>query len=120
MASAEQDSCCSGFIPKLREILSKRRNVAFHLCDPSMLFFFKGWKDRGWGCGFRNLQNLTGCLLKHDLYKKHLFNGMGVVPKIKVLQEMLDYAHGQGFDPTGLREIGAVAGSNRWIGSVDV
>ena len=38
----------------------------------------------------------------------------------EVLQKMLDYAHHQGFDPTGFCEIGTVAGSRRWIGSVDV
>eukprot|EP00483_Globobulimina_turgida_P002762 UN02767 len=39
---------------------------------------------------------------------------------IEQIQRYLDYAHVQGFDPEGLKELGLTQGRRVWIGAVDV
>jgi hypothetical protein len=34
-----------------------------------------GIGDKGWGCGYRNLQMLLSCLARNPLYLQVLFNG---------------------------------------------
>ena len=53
---------------------------------------------------------------KHAAYYRALFNGIGYVPIIEQLQRYLDYAHGQGFDPEGMKELGLTTGRRVWIG----
>jgi len=70
------------------------------------------------------MQTLTSSLVLHkapnDVYSRCLFNGIGYVPIIEQLQRYLDYAHAQGFDPEGLKELGQTEGKRVWIGAVDV
>lgn len=118
--SIDEDRCVEGLIPALRKTLSSRNHLDFHLCDAKTKLFWRGREDWSYGCGFRNLQNMTSCLTNYEVYKKQLYNGSGVVPKISAIQKMMDYAHHQGWDPTGFREIGSVSGSKKWIGAVDI
>ena len=46
--------------------------------------------------------------------------GTHFVPKIEHLQKCLDYAHVQGYDPGGFRELQFVQGTRAWIGAVDI
>ena len=52
--------------------------------------------DRGWGCGYRNLQMLISSLLEHDCYKNKLKQVMSDVPSIPKLQALIEKAWDEG------------------------
>ena len=120
----------NGIIESIDHVLSNRGHIEYYLCDP-LQFFYRDREDYSWGCGFRNMQTLSSCLIlkknprdingrQSGIYNKILFNGIGYVPIIEQLQRYLDYAHAQGFDPEGLKELGQTEGRRVWIGAVDV
>ena len=77
--------------------------------------------DRGWGCGYRNIQMIVGSLLRSDKYKdvmNRTFSGQ--IPTVPRLQELLDKAWRAGYDPRGARELGhQVRDTKKWIGATE-
>lgn len=75
--------------------------------------------DKGWGCGYRNIQMLFSSLLKDSIYQKHLsqFDDVPSVPKLQMLIEM---AWKAGFDTDGCNQLGgSLQGSKKWIGTTE-
>lgn len=81
--------------------------------------FSSGHGDRGWGCGYRNIQMLASSLLEIPHFKSLLFGGIGHIPTIPVLQQCLEAAWSIGFDPGSSMRKEGVFGGNRWIGTYD-
>ncbi|KAI6646624.1 Zinc finger with UFM1-specific peptidase domain protein isoform X1 [Oopsacas minuta] len=77
--------------------------------------------DRGWGCGYRNIQMIIGSLLMSDKYRvvmNRTFNGN--VPTVPRLQELLDEAWRAGYDPQGAKSLGyKVRDTKTWIGATE-
>lgn len=88
--------------------------------------------DKGWGCGWRNIQMMCSFLLHFDDYKKALFGGCGYVPTVvgkeitikyelncfSVLQEWLENAWAKGFDTQGASQLGgAISFTKKLIGA---
>ncbi|RZC68664.1 hypothetical protein C5167_031903 [Papaver somniferum] len=78
-------------------------------------------EDRGWGCGWRNIQMLSSHLLmQRQEAKEVLFGGSGFVPDIASLQRWLEIAWQRGFDIDGSNSLkNEVYGTNKWIGTTE-
>ncbi|GLC40065.1 hypothetical protein PLESTF_000933700 [Pleodorina starrii] len=90
------------------------------LCCPLQHFGATG-ADRGWGCGWRNIQMLGSALLLRDpALRAALFAGAGFVPDIASLQAWLESAWAAGFDPLGCESLGGrIQGDRKWIGTTE-
>eukprot|EP00026_Physarum_polycephalum_P002484 Phypoly_transcript_02491.p1 GENE.Phypoly_transcript_02491~~Phypoly_transcript_02491.p1 ORF type:complete len:555 (+),score=88.96 Phypoly_transcript_02491:25-1689(+) len=75
--------------------------------------------DNGWGCGYRNIQNMCSFLMRFPIYKEKLFDGCNYVPSVQVLQMHLEEAWRKGFDKLGKEQLGRVAGTGKWIGTTE-
>jgi len=78
-----------------------------------------GHGDRGWGCGYRNIQMMCSSLSEAPHFKRTLFGGIGYIPSIPVLQQCLEAAWADGYDPDTNHKFRGVFGGNRWIGTYD-
>lgn len=78
-------------------------------------------EDKGWGCGWRNIQMLTSHLLKQrSEARKLLFGGSGFVPDIPSLQRWLEIAWDKNFDTIGSSHFhNKVYGAKKWIGTTE-
>ena len=116
------ESCTKGAVESIR--------YSYSLFTPPWCFYLSletphfsySLGDRGWGCGYRNIQMIIGSLLLNEKYKvvlSRVFNGN--VPTVPRLQEMLDKAWKDGYDPQGAKDLGyKVRNTKTWIGAIEV
>lgn len=78
-------------------------------------------EDKGWGCGWRNIQMLSSHLLRQRLETREvLFGGCGFVPDIPSLQRWLEIAWDKGFDTVGSSYFDSkIYGVKKWIGTTE-
>lgn len=78
-------------------------------------------QDKGWGCGWRNIQMLSSHLLKHRQEARDvLFGGCGFVPDIASLQKWLEISWERGFDIPGSRDFDSeIYGKRDWVGTTE-
>ncbi|XP_066317622.1 uncharacterized protein [Miscanthus floridulus] len=78
-------------------------------------------EDKGWGCGWRNIQMLSSHLLKQRPEAREvLFGGSGFVPDIPSLQRWLEIAWDKNFDTIGSSHFhNEVYGAKKWIGAAE-
>lgn len=92
--------------------------------------------DKGWGCGYRNMQMMISSLLQHTGYNELVYrawsSGVGnssscenpqrsSMPSISRLQKMIEWAWAQGFDVQGAEQLGAkLVNTRKWIGATEV
>ncbi|AED93349.1 unnamed protein product [Arabidopsis thaliana] len=95
-------------------------------CSTSLLsgfvdHFQSSKEDKGWGCGWKNIQMQCSHLLSHrEEAKRVLFGGSNFVPDIPSLQRWLELAWNKGFDVSGaLHFDNRICGSKRWIGTTE-
>uniref|UniRef100_A0A0N5AMD1 Zinc finger with UFM1-specific peptidase domain protein n=1 Tax=Syphacia muris TaxID=451379 RepID=A0A0N5AMD1_9BILA len=75
--------------------------------------------DRGYGCGYRNAQNIVSSLLFETEYRNAL--GFNATPSIKEIQTDIEKAWAHGFDPVGAAHFkGRLLGSKQWIGATEI
>jgi zinc finger-containing ubiquitin peptidase 1 len=77
--------------------------------------------DKGWGCGWRNIQMLSSHLLnQRPEARQLLFGGSGFVPDIHSLQRWLEIAWDKEFDTIGSSHFhNKVYGAKKWIGTTE-
>ena len=111
----------AGLIELIRSVpLNKNTRVRYlcTLCD----HYSSGFIDRGYGCGYRNVQMLLSSL-RHDpeLADKLFNNNRNMMPSIRKIQQLIEKSWEMGFDLEGKNQFGGVlAGTARWIGASDV
>ena len=88
--------------------------------------------DKGWGCGFRNLQMVVSCLLHSTQYRetvvaavegnRNLGGRLGAgVPSLPRLQRVIEEAWRAGFDRAGCEQLGGrLVNSRKWIGATEI
>uniref|UniRef100_A0ACD5VBJ5 Uncharacterized protein n=1 Tax=Avena sativa TaxID=4498 RepID=A0ACD5VBJ5_AVESA len=76
-------------------------------------------EDKGWGCGWRNIQMLSSHLLRQRPETRQvLFGACGFVPDIPSLQRWLEIAWDKGFDTVGASHFdNKIYGVKKWIGT---
>jgi len=91
-------------------------------------------EDRRWGCGYRNFQMLFSSLVADDVFYQHLsqqpfFKGKNksplakppYIPSIITLQDLIECAWKEGFDPEGAAHFKyRLKYSSRWIGATEI
>ncbi|KAI7862113.1 peptidase family C78-domain-containing protein [Spinellus fusiger] len=86
------------------------------LCSPWIDYVTSRLWDTGWDCGYRNCQMLMSFLQRHPL--THPF--VPRVPSVAGLQQLLEAAWKQGYDPIGYSQLKTVYKTHRWIGTTEV
>ncbi|KAL7394544.1 hypothetical protein ABVT39_027689 [Epinephelus coioides] len=75
--------------------------------------------DKGWGCGYRNLQMLLSSLHRIDAYTPFLQEK--TVPSIPRVQSMIEKAWKEGLDPHGASHFNQrLQGTRAWIGATEI
>ncbi|KAG0273783.1 hypothetical protein BGZ95_010399 [Linnemannia exigua] len=118
----------SGLIDKARVLLetSLAQGVtqqAF-LADPSVMFFQSDKTDRGWGCGYRNIQMMLSYVVGQTEPAATTASTSATadnnIPTIPELQRQLEYAWTTGFDEQGAGQLGhKVKDTQKWIGTTE-
>eukprot|EP01112_Ceratiomyxa_fruticulosa_P012161 TRINITY_DN3355_c0_g1_i1.p1 TRINITY_DN3355_c0_g1~~TRINITY_DN3355_c0_g1_i1.p1 ORF type:complete len:464 (-),score=87.68 TRINITY_DN3355_c0_g1_i1:290-1627(-) len=111
----------TNIILKLRQILnSPFSNDSEILLCSDLDHYTSAFKDKGWGCGFRNIQTILSSMIREFPYSQVLFNAQKRVPTVKTLQYFLEEAWFHGFDPQGMRQLGHdIVDTKKWIGASD-
>ncbi|KAL5010917.1 hypothetical protein ScPMuIL_013222 [Solemya velum] len=77
--------------------------------------------DKGWGCGYRNLQMLLSSIATNSTYCKVLFNGKPQIPSLPKIQRLIEAAWEKGFDKQGSEQLGGrVVDTTKWIGATEI
>ncbi|XP_069700101.1 zinc finger-containing ubiquitin peptidase 1-like isoform X1 [Periplaneta americana] len=136
-------SCTKGLVPKIRGISGSAPNVVRTLMCTTVDHYASTYGDKGWGCGYRNMQMMLSSLLHHtgyneQLYKPSLVGGglygmsggrtcglempsRSAMPSISRLQQHVEWAWGQGFDLQGSDQLGGkLFNTRKWIGATEV
>ncbi|XP_065223512.1 zinc finger-containing ubiquitin peptidase 1-like isoform X2 [Planococcus citri] len=126
-------SVVKGIVPIIRSKSESCENVNRTYVCFNMDFYSATYGDRGWGCGYRNLQMLLSALWRNATYgellnmqfcsrfgmeKMYVGNAM---PSISKLQQLIEWAWEQGFDEEGRDQLGRkVHNTKKWIGATEV
>ncbi|XP_077977028.1 zinc finger-containing ubiquitin peptidase 1-like [Glandiceps talaboti] len=113
-----------GIIEKLTAYYSaSRRPYGVHyakLCVPTD-HFAASYGDKGWGCGYRNVQMLLSAMLQDPQYSDKVFNKRDNIPSIPKLQQLIEAAWSKGFDVEGSQQLGGqVCNTRKWIGASEI
>lgn len=75
--------------------------------------------DKGWGCGYRNVQMLLSCLNRTEPYATRFPEGS--IPSIPKVQSMIETAWREGLDPQGASHFNQrLQGTRAWIGATEI
>ncbi|KAG9069022.1 hypothetical protein KI688_009912 [Linnemannia hyalina] len=119
----------TGLIDKVRILLetslAQGATEQAYLADPSVMFFQSDKSDRGWGCGYRNIQMLLSYVVGQT-YATSTTSATSAaattsnIPTILELQRQLEYAWTNGFDAQGAAQLSyKVEGTKKWIGTTE-
>ncbi|KAF9925510.1 hypothetical protein FBU30_004729 [Linnemannia zychae] len=117
----------TGLVEKAKMLLeaSIMQGVTHHafLADPSVIFVQSDQTDRGWGCGYRNIQMMLSYVVSQvnsSLTAKDTTVPVTGIPTIPELQRQLEYAWMNGFDVQGANQLShKVEGTKKWIGTTE-
>ena len=77
--------------------------------------------DKGWGCGYRNIQMLLSALLHDACYRKNLSCLSDEIPSVPKLQSFIEKSWKDGYDTSGCEQLGgSLQGTRKWIGATEV
>ncbi|XP_053978575.1 zinc finger-containing ubiquitin peptidase 1-like isoform X3 [Hylaeus anthracinus] len=129
-------SCTRGLVPKIRAVSQACSNMLSTWMCSTVDHYATTYGDKGWGCGYRNLQMLISSLLQHTGYNELVYkawsSGLGSgsstknplrssIPSISRLQKMIEWAWAQGFDTQGAEQLGGkLVNTRKWIGPTEV
>ncbi|XP_066947657.1 zinc finger-containing ubiquitin peptidase 1-like isoform X2 [Macrobrachium rosenbergii] len=114
-------SCTKGLLGPIKAVSEGGNNVrATYLCT-TVDHYGSTYGDRGWGCGYRNIQMLLSSLQHHTGYYARLFSGPNMMPSISQLQRLIEQAWRNGFDLQGCEQLGGkLSNTRKWIGATEV
>ncbi|KAL6262101.1 hypothetical protein P5V15_007202 [Pogonomyrmex californicus] len=129
-------SCTRGLVPKVRAISQACSNVVNTWMCSTVDHYASTYGDKGWGCGYRNMQMLISSLLQHTGYNELVYKAWSSgadgnsstenplrssMPSISRLQKMIEWAWAQGFDIQGAEQLGGkLVNTRKWIGATEV
>ncbi|XP_039756753.1 zinc finger-containing ubiquitin peptidase 1-like [Pararge aegeria] len=122
------DAGCSrtnGILERIAQLNSQNPSIAkTYLCS-AVDHYASTYGDRGWGCGYRNMQMVLSSLVRHPPYAA-LLSGVTereceCVPSIPSLQLLVERAWQLGFDTQGSEQLGCkLHNTRKWIGACEV
>ncbi|XP_072317205.1 zinc finger-containing ubiquitin peptidase 1 [Eucyclogobius newberryi] len=122
LASGQDDgkTRTTGALPALsRFYQSEARDCAHVWLSADTDHFCSSEGDRGWGCGYRNLQMMLSCLLGLEEYAAVLPDM--AVPSVPRVQSLIEAAWSEGLDPHGASHFNRrLQGTRAWIGATEI
>uniref|UniRef100_A0A1B6CYF8 Zinc finger-containing ubiquitin peptidase 1 n=1 Tax=Clastoptera arizonana TaxID=38151 RepID=A0A1B6CYF8_9HEMI len=130
----DSSSCTKDIVPLIMTVSRSCTNVGQTLMCTTVDHYGSTYGDKGWGCGYRNMQMMLSSLLHHtgyneQLYKQWVVGGpirgempsRSAMPSISRLQQHIEWAWGQGFDVQGCDQLGGkLFNTRKWIGATEV
>lgn len=114
-------SCTKGLLGSIKAVADGSPTIAAVHCCSHVDHHGSTYGDRGWGCGYRNIQMLLSSLQHHTGYYARLFSGPNLMPSISQIQRLIEQAWRQGFDTQGCEQLGGkLSNSRKWIGATEV
>ncbi|GAB0093271.1 zinc finger-containing ubiquitin peptidase 1 [Sergentomyia squamirostris] len=121
-------SCTKSVAARVLSLSSSSPGVIKSLVCSAVDHYASSYGDKGWGCGYRNLQMLLSSLLQNTTYNEALYSAWGnqgpsrtAMPSISRLQVMVEAAWNQGFDVQGSESLGCkLQNTRKWIGATEV
>ncbi|XP_076275679.1 zinc finger-containing ubiquitin peptidase 1-like isoform X2 [Rhynchophorus ferrugineus] len=121
-------SVTRSIVPRVRAMSNSATNVVRNVLCTCVDHYASSYGDRGWGCGYRNIQMLISSLLTHTGYNERLYKlwqkekpPRSSVPSISRLQSLIEQAWSQGFDIQGSEQLECrLVNTRKWIGATEV
>ncbi|XP_030750524.1 zinc finger-containing ubiquitin peptidase 1-like [Sitophilus oryzae] len=121
-------SVTRSMVPRVKATSNNASNVVRNLLCTSVDHYASSYGDKGWGCGYRNIQMIISSLLTHTGYNERLYKlwhkekpPRSAVPSISRLQSLIEEAWSQGFDIQGSEQLGCrLVNTRKWIGATEV
>ncbi|XP_055386034.1 zinc finger-containing ubiquitin peptidase 1-like [Condylostylus longicornis] len=121
-------SCTKSVAARVLSLSSSSPGVMKSLVCSFVDHYASSYGDKGWGCGYRNLQMLLSSLLQNTTYNEAIYSAWGnhgpsrtAMPSISRLQKMVEAAWNQGFDVQGSEQLGCkLYNTRKWIGATEV
>uniref|UniRef100_A0AAG5DTR0 Zinc finger-containing ubiquitin peptidase 1 n=1 Tax=Anopheles atroparvus TaxID=41427 RepID=A0AAG5DTR0_ANOAO len=121
-------SCTKSVSPRVLSLSSSSLTVIKTYVCSSVDHYASSYGDKGWGCGYRNLQMMLSSLLQNTSYNEALYSAWGshgpartAMPSISRLQRMVEAAWAQGFDIQGSEQLGCkLYNTRKWIGATEI
>ncbi|XP_052751159.1 zinc finger-containing ubiquitin peptidase 1-like [Galleria mellonella] len=112
-----------GILERIAQLNAQNPSIVkTYLCS-GVDHYASTYGDRGWGCGYRNMQMVLSSLLKNPEYAS-LLSGVvecDCVPSIPRLQLLVESAWKMGFDTQGSEQLGSkLYNTRKWIGACEV
>lgn len=128
----DQSSCTKGIIQKIHTLSSMSKNVVRTYVCSRIDHYASTYGDKGWGCGYRNMQMMISSLTHHTKYNDLMYREDGgllgisanqrhAVPSISRLQKHIEWAWSNGFDAQGCDQLGRkLFNTRKWIGATEM
>lgn len=116
-------SCTKSVASRVTSLSSQSPGVTKSLVCTSIDHYASSYGDKGWGCGYRNIQMLLSSLFQNPQYSEMLRAAIGSnsMPSISRLQKMVESAWTQGFDVQGKEQLGCkLHNTRKWIGATEI
>ncbi|XP_066289693.1 zinc finger-containing ubiquitin peptidase 1-like isoform X2 [Branchiostoma lanceolatum] len=124
LSSGKDDgkSCMRGIVQRLRAAYASGiYGVRQAFLATSVDHFSSSWGDKGWGCGYRNIQMMLSSLFRDPAYRDVLVKTISFMPSIPKIQQMIEEAWSRGFDREGSEQLGGkLRNTRKWIGATEV
>ncbi|XP_063625762.1 zinc finger-containing ubiquitin peptidase 1-like [Cydia splendana] len=115
----------SGILERITVLNAQNQSIVrTYLCS-AVDHYASTYGDRGWGCGYRNMQMLLSSLMRNPEYSKLLScmteHDGECAPSIPRLQLLVERAWQMGFDTQGSEQLGCkLHNTRKWIGACEV
>jgi len=109
-------------MPKLKILCQNAQGVSQTFLSSVVDHHSSSYGDKGWGCGYRNLQMLISSLAHHSIFSERLGITKGAgVPSISRLQGLIEEAWAKGYDVQGCEQLGKkLVNTRKWIGATEI
>ncbi|XP_066140266.1 zinc finger-containing ubiquitin peptidase 1-like isoform X1 [Euwallacea fornicatus] len=122
------NSVTRSIVPRVKAMSTGAPNVTRTYLCTCVDHYASSFGDKGWGCGYRNIQMAISSLLTHTGYNEKLYKlwqkekpPRSSVPSISRLQSLIEQAWSQGFDIQGSEQLGCrLVNTRKWIGATEV
>lgn len=116
-------SCTKSVAARVASLSSASAGVIKSYVCSGIDHYASSYGDKGWGCGFRNIQMLLSSLFLNPNYNEMLRAAIGSnsMPSISRLQKLVESAWAQGFDVQGKEQLGGkLQNTRKWIGATEI
>ncbi|CAO1388036.1 unnamed protein product [Diamesa serratosioi] len=116
-------SCTKSVAARVASLSSASPGVTKSYVCSGIDHYASSYGDKGWGCGYRNLQMMLSSLFQNPALTEKLSAPFGStsMPSISRLQKMVESAWAMGFDVQGKEQLGCkLYNTRKWIGATEV